>query len=136
MKTHISSAGLLYLYISGYEENGILYMQQVNNYNHIEDGFYNQLITTAEDADNDTENIHVFAIVGIKEKANKIYSIIESDLKSNYNRILSDKRIKKTSDKLDKTGNVFNRCIQEFFCEQPNHYPKRIHRDYNDFIIT
>ena len=30
MKAWISSAGLLYLYLSGYEENGMIYMQQVN----------------------------------------------------------------------------------------------------------
>ncbi len=43
--------------------------------------------------------------------------------------------MKKVLAELDSAGNTFNRCIQEFFCEQPNHFPKRVFHDYGDFII-
>lgn len=135
MKAWISSAGLLYLYLSGYEENGMIYMQQVNTYNHIEEGFYQQTMALAEATDEDARFVHIFAVVGIKEKANKVVSIIEKELKLNYQRILCGKRIKKASGRLDTAGNVFNRSIQEFFCEQPDHFPKRVYQDYGDFII-
>ena len=67
----------------------MLYPQQVNTYNHIEDGFYQQLMKTAEDADKDTQVVHIFAVAGIKEKVNQVLSIIEDELKSNYQRLLS-----------------------------------------------
>ncbi len=135
MKKLISSAGLLYLYLNGYEEDGMIYMQQVNTYNHIEDGFYQQVIDVVESVDEDESIVHVFAVIGIKERASKVYSLIENELKSNYQRILSKKRIKKSSAGLDTSGNAFNRCVQEFFCEQPNHFPKQVYHDYGDFII-
>lgn len=135
MKELISSAGLLHLYLNGYEEDGMLYTQQVNTYNHIEDGFYQQLMKTAEEADKDTKVVHIFAVAGIKEKVNQVLSIIEDELKSNYQRLLSGKKIIKASSKLDKTGNIFHRCVQEFFCEQPGHFPKRMYYDYDDFIV-
>lgn len=135
MKKSISSAGLLYLYLNGYEKNGMVYMQQVNSYNHIEDGFYQQLMDSAKSVDNEESIVHIFAVIGIKEKTNKVCSLIENELKSNYQRILSKKQIKKASAGLDTTGNIFNRCVQEFFCEQTNHFPKRVYHDYDDFII-
>lgn len=73
----------------------MLYTQQVNTYNHIEDGFYQQLMKTAEEADKDTKVVHIFAVAGIKEKVNQVLSIIEDELKSNYQRLLSGKKIKK-----------------------------------------
>lgn len=83
MKAWISSAGLLYLYLSGYEENGMIYMQQVNTYNHIEEGFYQQTMALAEATDEDARFVHIFAVVGIKEKANKVVSIMETKMPGN-----------------------------------------------------
>ena len=37
MATHFSSAGLLYVYLNGYEDNGRLYVQQFDSYRYIGD---------------------------------------------------------------------------------------------------
>lgn len=29
----------------------------------------------------------------------------------------------------------FFRCVQEFFCEQLDHFPKQVNYDFNDFTI-
>ena len=119
MKELISSAGLLHLYLNGYEEDGMLYTQQVNTYNHIEDGFYQQLMKTAEEADKDTKVVHIFAVAGIKEKVNQVLSIIEDELKSNYQRLLSGKKIKKASSKLDKQEIFFIGVCKSFSVNSP-----------------
>lgn len=40
MQNPIISAGLVYAYINGYEEDGFLNMQITDSYHHIDDGFY------------------------------------------------------------------------------------------------
>lgn len=135
MKTSFSSAGLLYVYLNGYEENGMLYVQQTDTYRHIEDGFYRKVMENVELADEDENMVHVFAVVGSTEKANIAYSIVEDGIKANYQRILSGQKIKKNASKLDRTGNAFFRCVQEFFCERPDHFPKRIYHEYDGLII-
>ena len=86
MKTSFSSAGLLYVYLNGYEENGMLYVQQTDTYRHIEDGFYRKVMENVELADEDENMVHVFAVVGSTEKANIAYSIVEDGIKANYQR--------------------------------------------------
>ncbi len=115
MKKMISSAGLIYLYLAGYEENGMLYMKQINTYNHIGSGFYERLMAAAAEADVDENSVHVFAVIGIKEKTDKICAIIENELKSNYQQILSGKNIRKVSDGLDEVGNIFFVVYKSFF---------------------
>ncbi len=100
----------------------------------MEAGFYQQVIDVVESVDEEESIVHIFAVIDSKEKANKVYSLIENELKSNYQRILSKKRIRKSSAGLNTSGNTFNRYVQEFFCEQPNHFPKRVYHDYGDFI--
>lgn len=135
MSTLLFSAGLLYVYLSGYEENGRLYIQQIDSYRYIEDELYQMIMETAALSDEDDDTVHIFAVVGPKEKANTVYSIIENELKANFQRILANKRIKTYTRKLDSMGNLFFRCVQEFYCEQPDHFPKRVYRDYDDIIV-
>lgn len=135
MKTTFSSAGLLYVYLNGCEENGMLYVQQTDTYSHIEEGFYLQVMENAERANEEENIVHIFAVVGQKEKVNVVYSIVEDEIKINYQRILSGKKIRKSIKELDSTGNAFFRCVQEFYCEQSNHFPKKIYRDYDNLKI-
>lgn len=133
--SRVSSAGLLYLYLSGYEEDGKIYLQQVDSYRDIEEGLYSKIMAEASAADADDEFIHIFAVVGSKEKADVVYSIVETGIMSNFQKIISSKRIETTTKELDRIGNIFFSCVQEFFCEQLNHFPKRIYRDYEDIVF-
>ncbi len=133
MKENISSAGILYLYIGGDENEGMLYLNQVDSYSYIGEELYRQIMKSAENSDKNT--IHIFAIVGNKEKADSIYALFENELKENFHRILSDKAIRKSCTELDETGNSFFRCVQEFYCEQAGHFPKRIYFDFGKFIF-
>lgn len=135
MDTSFSSAGLLYVYISGYEENGMLYMQQIDTYRYIGDELYCKIMETAELNDNDEKIIHIFGIVGPKKKTNIVYTILEDGIKENYQRILSNKIIKTNTNELDSIGNIFFRCVQVFYCNQPNHFPKKYYYDYDDIIF-
>lgn len=135
MEEVIFSAGLVYLYLNGYVENEMLCIQSIDTYRHLEDGFYQHVIEDSIIADEDDKIVHIFAIVGIKEKANQIYFMLENALKDNFNNILAGENIKKSSKRLDKTGNAFFRCVQEFFCEQLDHFPKQVYHDFDGFII-
>lgn len=135
MKEVIVSAGLVYLYLNGYLENERLHIQSIDTYSCLENGFYQRVIEASTIANEVDEIVHIFAVVGVKEKANQIYSMIEKRLKNNFNNIIAGKNIKKSSKMLDKTGNVFFRCVQEFFCEQLDHFPKQVNYDFNDFTI-
>ena len=135
MKEVIVSAGLVYIYLNGYLENERLHIQSIDTYSCLENGFYQRVIEASTIANEVDEIVHIFAVVGVKEKANQIYSMIEKRLKNNFNNIIAGKNIKKSSKMLDKTGNVFFRCVQEFFCEQLDHFPKQVNYDFNDFTI-
>lgn len=136
MNDLISSAGLVYVYFNGYEENGFLSIQTIDTYRYMEDGFYRQIAEKVAVADEDDDVVHVFAVLGAKEKASVVYRLIEDGLRENFQRILSEKRIRKSLQKLDKTGNTFFKCVQEFFCEQPGHFPQRIFCDYGSFVFA
>lgn len=132
----ISSAGLVYVYISGYEEDGRLYVGVTDSYRLIEDGFYNAVMEQALIADEYEDMIHIFAVVGEEEKASKVISLIEEMVVQNYQRIIAGEDIETEVPRLDTMGNVFCECVQEFYCEQPNHYPKRLIIEKEDFIFA
>lgn len=102
----------------------------------MEDAFYRQVTEKGAVADKDDDTVHVFAVLGAKEKATVVYHMLEQELRENFQRILAEKSIVKSLQKLDKTGNAFFKCVQEFFCEQLGHLPKRIFCDYNDFVFA
>ena len=136
MQNPIISAGLVYAYINGYEEDGFLNMQITDSYHHIDDGFYRQVMENARSADEDDNMVHIFAVIGAKEKVGCVYKVIEDELKKNVQRILGRRNIHKSSNKLDDTGNEFCKCVQEFFFEQSSHYPKRLFVDCESFVLA
>ena len=117
------SAGLLYVYLNGFEEGGMLYAQPIDSYRHIGEGLYDSIMEAAADADEEEQVVHMFSVVGPKEKADAVFSILEDGLRNNYQRLLSGQRIKMKDSRLDSTGNAFFRCIQEFYCDLADHYP-------------
>lgn len=136
MNDSISSAGLVYVYLNGYEEDGFLNIQTTDTYRYMEDAFYRQVMEKTAVADQDDDMVHIFAVVGANDKATRVYRLLEDELRENFQRILEEKSIRKSLQKLDKTGNAFFQCVQEFFCEQTGHFPKRIFRDYGEFVFV
>lgn len=131
----VSSAGLIYLYVNGYEENGVLYIQQIDTYQYMGEGLYEEAMKAAEIVDLDEDIVHIFLVVGEKEKAAAVLKYVEDELRLNFQRMLSEKEVVEQCDMLDYTGNYFFKAVQEFFCEQLGHLPKRIYREYDNFVI-
>lgn len=136
VKEVISSAGIVYLYLNGYKENNKLYIQPVDTYHYMGEGFYRKVMENAAVDDQDDSVAHIFAIVGKKDKVKQIYALFENSLNENFKRIVAGKHIQKSLDMLDTTGNFFFQCVQEFFCEQLSHFPKRIDYDCEDFVVN
>lgn len=136
MNNFISSAGLVYLYLNGYEEDGFLRIQAVNTYQYMEETFYQQVMEQISMTDKEEKTVHAFAVLGAKEKAEAVYRLLEDEVKKNFQRILTEKSIQITSRELDKTGNAFFKCVQKFFCEQLGHFPQRILFNCEDFLFA
>ena len=135
MSTRISSAGLLYVYLSAYPENGKLCLRQLDTYRCIGDELYYRIMDMAAHADEVERSVHIFAVVGPKDKTDAVISIFEDELKANFQRVLANKRIKTSTQKLDSLGNDFFRCVQEFYCAQGDHFPKSVSFNYGDAVV-
>lgn len=128
------SAGLVFVYIRGEEENGMLQIRVVDTYSHIGDGFYQQVHTHAY-AEGCEDAVHLFAVVGVKEKAEQLYQVTSDELKENFDRLLSHREIQKTSSALDAMGNTFFKSVQEFFCGAELHFSRSCGRDFSEFVF-
>lgn len=135
MGTLFSSAGLLYVYLSGYQEEEIIYIQQINTYQYVGNELCYRIMKTVEMLSEEENIIHVFGIVGSKEKVKSAYTTFEEGIKENYQRILSNKKIKINTNKLDRVGNNFYSCVQQVFFGKCVYIPKKLYFDYDDFIF-
>lgn len=136
MNKPLSSAGLVYVYMSGGVEDDMVHLQQVDSYRYVGEGLYRAIMENAALADQDENTVHILAVVGSKEKVTAAFPIIENEMKQNFQRILSYKKIRRSTPKLDDIGNVFCRCVQEFYCGLPDHFTKRIFRDRDDIVLA
>ena len=118
MSTIFSSAGLLYIYLNGYEENGKLFMQTIDTYRYIGDELYYRIMETLELTNEDEDIVHIFAVVGPKDKADAVIPLFKTSTQT-----------------LDDIGNEFFRCVQEFYCDQHNHFSKNIYHSYDDIVV-
>lgn len=134
MADPISSAGLVYVYLNGYQEGDALMIQPVDTYHYMGDDFYQKV--TEKTSEEQGRTYHMFVAVGAKERAAEMYSILANGIRENFQRILDGKTIRKSMRCLDRTGNVFFQCVQELFCERPGHFPVQIAGDYGSFAIT
>ena len=94
MKTSFSSAGLLYVYITGYKEMELLHIEQIDTYSYIGDELYNKIMEISEVMTQNENSIHVFGVIGIEKKVNYVYTILEEGIKKNFDRILNNRKIK------------------------------------------
>ena len=107
MSTRISSAGLLYVYLSAYPKNGKLCLRQLDTYRCMGDELYCKIMNMAAHADEVEQSVHVFAVVGPRDKTDAVISIFEDELKANFRRVLANRRVKTSTQKLDSLGNDF-----------------------------
>lgn len=129
MKTSFSSAGLLYVYITGYKEMELWHIEQVDTYSYIGDELYNKISEVMTQNEN---SIHVFGVIGIEKKVNYVYTILEEGIKKNFDRILNNRKIKIATKDLDSIGNHFYRCVQEFYCDKLHYLPRKVVFDFDD----
>ena len=101
MKTSFSSAGLLYVYITGYKEMELLHIEQIDTYSYIGDELYNKIMEISEVMTQNENSIHVFGVIGIEKKVNYVYTILEEGIKKNFDRILNNRKIKIGTKNLD-----------------------------------
>lgn len=134
MFVSFSSAGLLYVYLTGYIEGENVFLQQIDSYHYIGDSLYRE-ITAAANTQEEASRVHVFAVVGLKSKVDTVISNLENGIRSNYQCILCEQTISLDTFELDEMGNTFFRCVQKFYCEQPFHFPKRLYLENAGLVI-
>ena len=101
----------------------------------MEEGFYDAVMECANDTEDDEGTVHIFAVIGADEKVNAVCAIMEDMIKINFRNVLSGRDLQKSTKELDRTGNCFSRCVQEFFCEQPLRFPREIGHCYGEMTI-
>ena len=105
----ICSAGILYLCFTAIVSGDEMAVAQVNTYENAFD-FYERSKELLEEE----QDVAVFAVAGIKDRAGKIAEVIERQIKDNFDRLLRGSCITKVDEEyLDRMGNVFNRLVQE-----------------------
>ncbi len=115
-KEKLCSAGLVYFYICGEEENDEIFIEHVNSYELLPNEFYKRVCELTEYMESFNSEIEIFGVLGLKDKVNDVKEIIIQGIRKNYEDIIEGKRIKKSNKWLDLMGNTFYRLIQEYFC--------------------
>ena len=118
----ICSAGILYLCFTAIVSGDEMAVAQVNTYENAFD-FYERSKELLEEE----QDVAVFAVAGIKDRAGKIAEVIERQIKDNFDRLLRGSCITKVDEEyLDRMGNVFNRLVQEAVFENDTlKFPRR-----------
>lgn len=105
----ICSAGALYLCLIGNLFDDQIAVQQIDTYQNAFD-FYERSKELLEQE----HDIVLYAVLGIKDKVEKIADIIQVQIKGNFERILRGEYIEITGDGcFDQTGAAFDRLVQE-----------------------
>lgn len=132
----IISAGVVYFYLCGILEENNVILKVVDSYRCLPDEFYNKVFSIITDSEDSEKCVHIFGVIGIPHKIERISSITELGIKENCNRIISGDDIIKEDDSLDCLGNLYFRMVQEFFLEAPDHFPYKLTRDNDDWKLN
>ena len=132
----ISSAGVVYFYLCVVLEEGNVIINVVDSYRCLPEEFYNKVFSKIADSEDFEACVHIFGAIGISKKIERISSKIELGLKENCNRIINGNDIIREDNSLDCLGNLYFRMIQEFFLEEPDHFPYKLTRDTDDWELN
>ena len=78
----------------------------------------------------------MFGTIGMPQKVHKIADVIKAGIQNNYQRIVDGENIIKSTPELDKTGEVFFKLVQEFFCEELNHFPYSYNKKNEEWALN
>lgn len=132
----IESSGLLYFYLCGHKkEDDEIVIDTVNTYSHLPDEFYAKTSCIIREYKKDKDVVNLMGVMGTPEKVCAINEVVHQCIKENYNRILAGQTICKRLPFLDELGNLYNRVVQECFCENPISYPKNAFVKSEDFEL-
>ena len=132
----INSAGILYFYLRGDRlDNEKINIEVVDTYKYLLDSFYKKTKECAEECIDPDNRIHIFGVIGINDKVDRISEAISNCIKENFERLLQRKTIRKRCSELDALGNIFNQAVQEFFVGETLIYPKRQHLRMEDMSL-
>ncbi len=126
----ICSAGALYLCLIGNLFDDQIAVQQIDTYQNAFD-FYERSKELLEQE----HDIVLYAVLGIKDKVEKIADIIQVQIKGNFERILRGEYIEITGDDcFDQTGAAFDRLVQEsIFAENIVKFPRKYVSDNDEW---
>ena len=126
----LESAGLVYFYICGIVEKNEVHMVTVDSYRCFSDTFYVKVKEMFVEEDGKVN--HIFGVMGDSDKVDYIGNIICEEINNNYQKIINNEQINKSTPLFDNYGNSFFKVVQEFFCEYPNHFPRefQIEKEY------
>lgn len=126
----ICSAGALYLCLIGNLFDDQIAVQQIDTYQNAFD-FYERSKELLEQE----HDIVLYAVLGIKDKVEKIADIIQVQIKGNFERILRGEYIEITGDGcFDQTGAAFDRLVQEsIFAENIVKFPRKYVSDNDEW---
>lgn len=129
MQSKTISAGLVYFYLCGVLKDDQIALEVVDSYRNLPEGFYEKVCCHLYEKEDIRDIVHIFGVIGNPEKVDNLSTIIKSGFDSNISNILNGKRIKKSNRQLDCLGNTYFKIIQEFFLEEPGHFPYALNHE-------
>lgn len=136
MQNKTISAGLVYFYLCGTLKDNQIALEVVDSYHNLPEGFYKKIRCHLFEKEAIGDMVHVFGVIGNSEKVNNLSSIIKNGFDSNVSNLLNGKRIKKSNRQLDELGNTYFKIIQEFFLEEPGHFPYAVNHENDEWTVS
>ena len=122
----ISSAGLVYLYLTGWIGEEEIFVQHVDSCTFPMDRFCGQAdrirSQLAEPAD-----VELFCVLGVNEKIDAIAEVIKSEIRKSFSCAAKGKKFRSTGKKLDAAGKIFAGMVHDFIIsENALRYPQSL----------
>lgn len=136
MHSKTISAGLVYFYLCGVLKDDQIALEVVDSYRNLPKGFYENIRYHLFEKEDIADVVHIFGVIGDSEKVNNLSTIIKSGFDSNVSTLLRGKRIKKSNRQLDELGNTYFKIIQEFFLEEPDHFPYALNHEDEEWNVS
>lgn len=135
MHSKIVSAGIVYFYLCGILKDDQIELSVVDSYRGFSQGFYDKIRYKLCEKEAANDVAHIFGVIGDPDKVDGISSIIKAGFQSNIDNVINRKPVIKKSSQLDEMGNAYFKIIQEFFLEEPDHFPYALNREIDEWNV-
>ena len=135
MYNKLVSAGLVYFYLYGVLKDDQIALEVVDSNHNLPDGFYEKVCCHLYEKEDVPDVVHIFGVVGDPNKVDTLSTILKNGFDNNVSNILNGKRIKKSNRQLDYLGNTYFKLIQEFFLEEPGHFPYALNHEGEEWNV-